>query len=333
MNSNFTEVKSKVDEEFASFTTLKNYLTSLSQIIDLLYKKNLTNLISSLDLKSDKTCGERDRKKFRKILCNSWHTEVLMRFPGMLDESMIRYSNHWVPVQLYYSIYLMASSYFYLCPEAFPSKHPDVLRRIANMIERKQLIRPWSFYATGGITKSDARIVGIKTDLPKCSNIGVIVDPREAAAILNMFLRTTRNSQYLSKRDEWLNNKDNRKRNGQKYSKIPSEKSHNIISKMRMTTVFDGLYRLRIRSNYQDADNFYTDKITDGDAREYYDACLNIANHTLCLFESKIINKIGFEEYRKYADGFSKQIKIKDDVEISCLKRLELYSQIFNGNG
>ena len=63
-----------------------------------------------------------------------------------------------------------------------------------------------------------------------------------------LFLRTTRERQGENAIAEWK--KDNRRKT------IPKKKRDEILAKLSPTSLFHALYRLRLRSNYSDAESF-----------------------------------------------------------------------------
>jgi len=66
-----------------------------------------------------------------------------------------------------------------------------------------------------------------------------------------------------------------------------------LIAGMRPTTIFDFFYRLRLRSNYEDADAFILGTMTQGVAEDFNRALCDLTSCTLFLLELHIAARIG----------------------------------------
>lgn len=52
------------------------------------------------------------REEIKKLLFNSWNTEIVLALPASISTEFIKYANHWSPVQAYYALYLALQAYF-----------------------------------------------------------------------------------------------------------------------------------------------------------------------------------------------------------------------------
>jgi hypothetical protein len=62
---------------------------------------------------------------------------------------------------------------------------------------------------------------------------------------------------------------------------------------MEPTTTFDLLYRLRLRSNYDEADAFLTGALSSWDAEAFHDALCAIVSSTLLTVEIYLAHRVG----------------------------------------
>lgn len=85
------------------FVTYKNYLLGLSYLLDLIYS-DYAEVVSKVKNVQPKV--QANQQKVRNLLFNSWNSELLLNFPKLLKIDFLKFSNHWSPVQSYYSIYL-----------------------------------------------------------------------------------------------------------------------------------------------------------------------------------------------------------------------------------
>ena len=77
------------------------------------------------------------------------------------------------------------------------------------------------------------------------------------------------------------------------------------------TTIFDSLYRLRIRSNYEDADAFMMGTQTTQDAENYHKALVTVTGATLFTIETYIAQFLGKDNFKNLVDEFKKRDPVK----------------------
>jgi hypothetical protein len=111
-----------------------------------------------------------------------------------------------------------------------------------------------------------------------------------------LFLRTTRKRRFEYAVASW------KQKNGRKA--IRSSEREGLLKGLRPTTMLDAIYRLRIRSNYEDADVYLTRGASDADAFTYFDACTRILRSGLFNFELLIARQIGKQVYGQVVDDF-----------------------------
>jgi len=109
-------------------------------------------------------------------------------------------------------------------------------------------------------------------------------------------LRTTRNRQIETAVNEW------KKKHRRK--KIGKEKRKCCVDGLPSTTIFDVLYRLRIRSNYADADLYLLNISNECDAVRLYECFTGIAWHTLFVFELIMTKYLGKSTFGDIVSGF-----------------------------
>lgn len=238
--------------------------------------------------------------KLKILLRHAWFTECLINSTG--ESEYVAYSNHWTPVQLYYSVYLGLRAYFLSINNSPPESHAATLKTIALDIKARPSLypEPWRVCLEGNPED------GAKTFLNHPA--GVIV--QESSPLGSsvdfwdryyLFLKTTRRRQVETKCDQWK--KDNKKK------RILGSVRVTLAQNLTPTTFFDLLYRLRIRSNYQDADSFLLTLENEVAATEFHDGLSTICWHTLLLIETLISRYIGEAEFEKIVEEFVKDEK------------------------
>ena len=107
-----------------------------------------------------------------------------------------------------------------------------------------------------------------------------------------MALRTTRAEQINEKRPGWIaaqppTRAGTRRRNLDRAVLIAN------ATRMRSTTLFDLLWRLRIRSNYREGDDFLTGALSEADAAAFHGALCDIVAATLLTVEIYLAHHTG----------------------------------------
>ena len=265
-------------EEFFPFETYKNYINSLAQYIRNRYGapsycfQGLQSQLSGLRMLPSTpltTISGEVLDEIKKLLFNAWNTELVLALPGTISGEFTKCANHWSPVQAYYSIYLALQAYFRCRGLTPPRDHSAALSTIAAHLCSQNLFPPfWNVCCEAEPTSKGARY----TNLPA----GVSIDPINPLTTpapqdfwnwYGMLLRTTRKRQFAKKLKE--SGKQFRTKAGKTRKRFMAHHKAQVVRGLRPTTIFDFLYRLRVRSNYEDADAFILGTMSQADAEEF----------------------------------------------------------------
>ena len=118
-----------------------------------------------------------------------------------------------------------------------------------------------------------------------------------------MLLRTTRQRQFEKKLKE--SGKQFRTKRGKPRKRFSPIHKAQVLGGLRPTTVFDFLYRLRVRSNYEDADAFILGTMSQTDAEEFNRGLCALTSTTLFLLELHITARIGGRYFSQFMDEFA----------------------------
>lgn len=240
----------------------------------------------------------------RKLLFNAWHTEVVLNLPEFFsDPGLIRFTNQWAPVQAYYAIYSLWRAWF-LLQQSAASTHVQCLRSASALVrERHALPVPWDHACRGGFLLRDAEHLAFRETSMGDVNALSTPTPRDASGNwISKILRTTRHFFLEQQEAKWK--KDNRTTAGNPYRRIPPAQRHRIRDSLYPTTLFDFLYRLRIRSNYRDVDDFVSGVLTASDAEVYFQALVGFTRTTLLLLEGLVRTAMREGEFDQLANQF-----------------------------
>lgn len=91
-----------------------------------------------------------DFSRIESCLRKAWFTEMQMHKAAAYDAD-IAFTNHWVCVQAYYSVYLVLQAFFISKGEEFDPSHGKILKIIAHDIKNRQNLfpLPWRIICIG----------------------------------------------------------------------------------------------------------------------------------------------------------------------------------------
>lgn len=110
---------------------------------------------------------------------------------------------------------------------------------------------------------------------------------------------TTRDRQIEERKEAW------RRDRGRK--KVPGLEAERIAGRLPPTTLFSVLWRLRRRSDYEDASAFVQGVGSADDAEQYQDAITTLVHSTLAMVETVVVEYVGPIGYVEAADSFLRQ--------------------------
>ncbi|MFA5340037.1 MAG: hypothetical protein WC317_07835 [Candidatus Omnitrophota bacterium] len=303
------------NEEIKSFRTYSNYLLSLKQYIEYKYGKRpevFVNLKTACEEKPSyskfQTNKDADLDKIKKLLFNSWHTEIVFCIPRKTSEEFVKYSNHWAPIQAYYSIFLSIRALFDSMGIVCPHSHADTLQQISESIVNRDLFpSPWNSYCRGQKELNNHSYFNFLGEYKEISNLSTpfLVDFWSWYAL---WLKTTRERKDKKRRKEAIKSKRFKCANGEPRKNLSFKQKLIVDSTLHATTFYDGLYRLRIRSNYEDADAFILGTMSQEEALTFYDSLIVILEATLFVLEKCISKHISSQEYKNIVDEFIRSV-------------------------
>jgi hypothetical protein len=308
-----------------SFRSHHNYLRAFAMLCTTPYQSGVTLLFLDLSKQlahlAPKVAGlpslrrpahaKPDLGQTRTSLINAWGTELLLALGAQLatEEELRRLMNNWGVVQAYYVGYHAIHALLSARGQPRPDSHPKTQAQFAALwADREMMLPPWTLGALdGGWRNAPAR--GIDDTINPWSGC----DPISCWNLAAKALRTTRedavheslsrarNRARSANRKQWLEEEHDRLAKGRKPRKEPqwsrpllrAAEKRNLESKVRTYTILDYLYRLRIKTNYEDAGMFIdgpTDMIASGHVHKDLTA---IASCTLLVHELHIASMVG----------------------------------------
>jgi hypothetical protein len=285
------------------FRIYLNYFNTISNFLDI-NKGNpkllLEGIIKTRNFRNIKSTHCKDITALGKYIRNTWFTEIQTYIPLKLG-NYISYSNHWLLVKTYYAIYHALRAYFIASRQDVGIGHKSNLHAMGEEIKRRPDLfpYPWKVICIGHPKN------------PEYLNIPSNISPKSVSPLSSnppfwnsytMFLKTTRRRYF----EEWQNiYKKQSMHSKEKKQEFLADKKH-FLKNLSPTTLFDCLYRLRLRSNYVDADIFLQSEKKFLDPFKFDFAVKNINWWSLLVLEFLIARYIGKNTYKQVVDDFQK---------------------------
>lgn len=266
-----------------------------------------------------------DIEQVRKLLWNSWSTEYAYRIGEKIDNNdYYKFSLHWNFPQAYYSVYLTMTA-FHETQGIANEQHEKSIKLFGNSVKDKHYPSAISFFSSG--LKDEFEYNGLPNfkGFAKVNSVLSKIDCLEDAELqLATFLKTTRkkNAEDKRKRFEKQNARQFRNAKGEFRKTFKKEHWDIIYKTIPTTSVFNLLYRLRIKANYRDIESFVN---ADIDFKSFHTSLGDLIYYLNFIHEGYVAKAIGINEYetilRKFPSHLNKSTAIKRFEE--CIKPLE----------
>ncbi|MDP9332011.1 MAG: hypothetical protein M3Q30_01680 [Actinomycetota bacterium] len=229
-----------------------------------------------------RTLTDPEWERLAKSLRRSWgslrraHLEVAD--PDLFDAE----ANAWLPVMAYYGVYhgLVASSI--ARGQTLRDDHRAALNAASTLVTSGALPYPWSASCSGCPQDSTEQLHGCEFATPGHVRVHWDPDPDTSDDRLKMLLRTTR-AKELERRFA-----EERRRGvlpGRSRRNLNRTNRDRIAGSLVPTTLFDALWRLRKRVNYDDADDLVFGATDKADAKRLADALVIVGDATVAALE------------------------------------------------
>lgn len=281
-------------------------------------KYDLKNIKYFHQIQRSQTC---DFDRVKKVLWNSWSTEYALRVTGIQDvNDFYRYSIHWNFPQAYYSVYLNMHA-FYIAKGIQDRSHDQLLKAFSKHIVSNQYPKCISFYRTGSLSREET--INLNSSEQKNSLKG-IHSKGNAEAQISIFLKSTRQRLAEDKKQKWqTSSRPILNKSGTPLKSFKQEHWDKVYESLHDTTILDLLYRLRIKSNYEDIQTFIN---ADIDFKKLHKSICYIVEYINFVHEAYLAKCIGYKKFSELVNEFPCHFKtniIKDRFENKILPILK----------
>lgn len=293
------------------FDVYQYYLKSFRVFIQTQFSTEEDIVLSALGLRLARLSSY-DVGVIKRFLFIGWNTEYLCNLNNDRETEILKINNHWKPIQSYYAVYSIGEALAHCIDGYNPESHTACIRKLNVYLVEHVKIEPWSFAYKGTRRKGFEQVnfpAGIKP---------VSALKRSAVQPLEM-LATCLKAEH-DNLIEGYDPKPLTKAQKKAGMKRKLKKDHDP----GYTTVLDFLYRLRIKSNYKDAEIFIA-QAPDHLIKGFSDNLSFMVNATALLFESIIALRIGFENLEKIMNEYRQIAPGAENLD----RRLSIYSKVF----
>ena len=239
-----------------------------------------------------------------EVLRNGWATEILLNSPRVLGgPDIVAFSNLWAPVQAYYAVFESFTALAMTIGTA-PRTHASLLEWAAANVAHSgtPFVVPWTARVGGAPGAWTFEGFGSVTPDPSISNLSA-PHATNAPHLLALALKTTRQDQIDERRERWRSGLKTKR--GTPRKSLPTAVLLANAAKMRATTLFDLLWRLRVRSNYKEGDALLSGALGPTDAAGFHNALSEIVAATLLTTEIYLARVVGAIELKRCAMSLS----------------------------
>lgn len=287
----------KTSNEEIKFEVYTNYLWGIAYILQNTYPE-LDRQLRQVDFAKLELKNEFDDTEIHKFLNNSWNSERLLNSPNELNygDYFIKYANHWSPVQAYYSIFLCFQALFISLGSKPILEHRSFLDKVSSLISKNRLpfIYPWNLLCKGCCCQKQ-ETYNFQVDRAEISEFSPLSNPAfcDEMVLMGKVLKTTRLKLEDYYEARWKRDGKIQTKKGKPKKAYGKEDKIKVSATIANTSLLDFLYRLRIRSNYEDADIFFLGDRNDVSIKNYFNSLTTITNQTLFFVETLIRKTIG----------------------------------------
>jgi hypothetical protein len=335
--------KSDDSEYKGPFRVHSNYLTSFRMILAScygggrsLYTARLPEILEnlSLEIRSSRPYSRISRNTdvdlagIRSSLEIAWSTERILTLPHELgDEELIPVANNWAVVQAYYVFYHATRALSLARGQPRPRGHSATKKTFSDVWTRIGLL-PWAF--GDGAHGCENAPESIEIDLtlnpwPGCDDLNFWSIAYKALSstrqdILKEQIDEGRKKKQRERQKAWELEEDTRLSKGARKRKkprfarpllTPTEKQE-TSNRIGTITLMDYMWRLRIRSNYEDSQMFAEGPEYPVDSILVYRNVRELTAATMLASEILVLKHIGRSQFSGMVDRWLKRSNIRD---------------------
>lgn len=243
--------------------------------------------------------------QIKKLLWNSWSTEYAYKIGEKINShEYYKFSLHWNFPQAYYSVYLSMTA-FHETQGIASENHENSIKLFGTSVKDGHYPKAISFNSQGLFKEFNFNGFETFDSFPENnSSLNKIECLEDAELQIATFLKSTRVKNAQNKRNRLNKRKASKellKKDGELRQKFNKSHWDLIYKTIPVTSLFNILYRLRIKANYQDIETFIN---ADIDFQKFHDSLGKIIYYLNFVHEAYIAKAIGINSYEKMLIDF-----------------------------
>jgi hypothetical protein len=284
----------------AAFRTYRNYLVGLTLLLRDLYGWEDADRRAGVVIATHRTknFGRIQRATFTleeeraisQALQHAWLMEAQL-MPWLVGDRqaaahMIQAASH----PAYYALFHAGRALLLVQRQNVPKSHAGVLSALGSIASGRSIFpAPWCVTCQGGPSAGTMGCSGWPGHAPAPSGVHNLSTPTAATMwdVLHKILATTRRKQIESRKAEQRSAR----------SRLPRGEVAAIVRDLRPTTLFDFMWRLRVRFDYDDSNVALRGVSHDSEATNFLWALSLVAHDTMCVLETLTARYLGRERY------------------------------------
>lgn len=267
-------------------------------------KKRQDDLPAFKDLQRSKKI---DFGQLKQSLYRGWLTLKALKLLPVSDyPELATTANFWAPVQAYYAAHGLGMAALVALGDNPPQNHRSFRAAATNQIVNRLLPYPFNIRCKGNPSEKKGVAVAFENcsvDVAKVRKTSSLENPfySNQEALIAKALMTTRNRLLA----EMFNDARRKKiKKGKIRRNLPSSEKTQIAGKLHPTSIFDFLYRIRVRSNYDDPEMYIYGQGDEATAQNHYRNLLSLTGSLAAVLERIIEKQSGARLFQQLKDDF-----------------------------
>lgn len=292
-----------------AFTTYRNYVEDLERILELEFgniERRLSAIVESVlalpaVLKlSKRALTPDDLDDVRQSLERAWGMLRAMWVPLDLEEFITEF-NATIPITAYYAAYHAILATVSATSHRGNNSHRTTLNDASTLVARELLPWPWSSTCEGCPQLDEEVFNGFPHAINEVHPFKSLSD-EDLAHRLGALLKSTREKEldlrFDNERKKLL--KVNRKN-------LKRDEKRRMADGLASTTIFDVLWRIRKKANYEGADVFVLGAPNANEARRFGESLIAIVDATIMALEAVVDRVVGDDQVATWLWAYSKR--------------------------
>jgi len=295
------------EERSLRFQVNKNYLLGMRQYLEERYGATLeiasAGLVAELKTMPGFSRIQRidtaDEKACRTALSLSWTGLIQLELASWSEVAFnLPYSNAWAPVHAYYAVSSAARGW--LTAQGQPtSSHASTLKAIGSEVQCRRLYPPpWNVSCIGCCHDRTHAFVNAPEGITPAEP-GILLQAPESGTFWPRYLKmleTTRRNTLEVRYSEW--------KKAESRKQIRAAQKRKLAENAPATTIFDFLWRLRVRSNYHGVEPYLMAHVSDAWQRDFYESIRLTSHLSSLMFDTWLAQRLGRDRYAAAVDDF-----------------------------